>query len=58
MFVCLATVYCAVKYFQLREIPEANGAPEFTTNLDYYLNLTYTWLVMGTMIDIDFTIPQ
>ena len=45
--VILATAYCGYKYYELRDVPESSGAPEFTTNLDYYLNLTYTWLSLG-----------
>ena len=42
-----ATAYCAYKYIDLRDVPESSGTPEFTANLDYYLNLTYTWLALG-----------
>ena len=34
---------------EIRDLPESEqGTVEFTTNLDAYLNLTQTWIALGT----------
>lgn len=44
-----ATYYCITKYIRMKDEPanQLNGTLNFTTNLDYYWNLAYTWLVFG-----------
>ena len=36
----------------MKDLPEANGAFEFTTNLDFYWNLANTWLAFGELKEL------
>ena len=50
--VFVAFYYSLTKYLDLRKLPKQKGATKFTTNLDYYWNLTWTWLVLCKHVTI------
>lgn len=44
-----ATYYCFMKWMNMKDDPDHDGELIFTTNLDYYTNLSDTWLAFGEL---------
>ena len=42
------TYYSFMKWYGMKDNPDHDGEFIFTTNLDYYANLSNTWLAFGT----------
>ena len=44
-----ATYYSVDKYIELKDDPTANEDIKFVASLDYYKNLSKTWLALGEL---------
>ena len=55
IFWFLGTYYTINKYLEIRDTAGSQTV-EFTTNLDYWYNLQYTWLALGTFLEVTLSI--